>query len=335
MLKKIALAITVIATVANTAYAQDRIRIVGSSTVYPFVTAAAEEFARNSSYKTPIVESTGTGGGFKLFCAGNGDNTPDFSNASRPIKSSEKERCAQNGVTAITEIKLGYDGIVFANKTGSEPKNFTKEQLFLALALKVPANGKLIDNPYKMWSDIDPKLPHSKIQVYGPPPTSGTRDAFVELVMEDVCKDMPAFIAKYPDGKQRKKACHMLREDGAFIDAGENDNLIIQKLQNAPEAFGIFGFGFLDQNSSTVQGNIIDGVEPTFENISTGKYPVSRSLFVYLKNSHLKTTAGTKEFAQELVSDNAAGEDGYLVDKGLIPLPEEELRAIQDKINAL
>ncbi len=219
--------ITVIALFATSSHAREQIRIVGSSTVYPFVSVAAEEFGDVGDYKTPIVESTGTGGGFKLFCSGVGDKFPDFSNASREIKASEIKRCAKNGITDITEIKIGYDGIVIAGSVNAKRYHLSKTQVFLALANKVPSRGKLVDNPYQKWSDIDSSLPNVKIEVYGPPPTSGTRDAFVELVMEKSCKDLPEFLAAYPDKKARKNACHLLREDGRYIDAGENDNLIV------------------------------------------------------------------------------------------------------------
>jgi phosphate transport system substrate-binding protein len=335
MLKKIVFTGLVAASLSSTALAGEQIRAAGSSTVYPFVTVSAEEFGRNSKHKTPIVESTGTGGGFKLFCAGDGAKTTDLANASRAIKKSEKELCAKNGVKGITEIKIGYDGIVIANVVGATKLSLTKGQVFKALARKVPAGGKLVDNPYKKWSDIDSKLPAKKIEVYGPPPTSGTRDAFVELVMQKACVNLPEFKAEYPDKKKRKKACHVLREDGAFIEAGENDNLIVQKLKNNSDALGIFGFSFLDQNASSVQSSKIDGVKPTFENISSGDYPVSRPLFVYLKDSHVSKTPGLREFAKELVSDNSIGEDGYLIEKGLIPLGEDELAAIQKTINNL
>ncbi len=333
MLKKIVFTGLVAASISNTAFAGEQIRAAGSSTVYPFVTVAAEEFGRNTKFKTPIIESTGTGGGFKLFCAGAGSDTPDLSNASRAIKKSEEELCAKNGVKGITEIKIGYDGIVIANAVGSKKFNLTKKQLFLALARKIPVVGKLVKNTNKKWSDIDSKLPAKKIEVYGPPPTSGTRDAFVELVMQKACVNLPEFKSEYPNKKSRKKACHVLREDGAFIEAGENDNLIVQKLKNNPDALGIFGFSFLDQNASSVQGSSIDGVQPTFENISSGKYPVSRPLFVYLKDSHVSKTPGLGKFVRELVSDNAIGEDGYLIEKGLIPLKQSELSAIQKTIN--
>lgn len=311
-----------------------QIQIVGSSTVYPFITVAAEEFGNSTNFKTPIVESTGTGGGFKLFCSGLGDTYPDMSNASRAIKTSEEELCAKNGVKEITEIQIGFDGIVLANSKKSSRYTLTKEQLFLALAKQVPSEGKLIDNPNKNWSDIDPSLPNVKIEVYGPPTTSGTRDAFVELVMEPSCKNLPEFKAVFTDKKIRKKACHLLREDGHYIEAGENDNLIVQKLQSNPKALGVFGFSFLDQNGDIVQGSIISGTEPTFENISNGSYGISRSLYVYVKNELIDKTAGLKEFVTELVSEEAAGEYGYLSEKGLIPLPANELTSMQGRVRS-
>ncbi len=319
----------------TTAQAGTQIRIVGSSTVYPFITVAAEEFGHNSGFSTPIVESTGTGGGFKLFCAGVGDEYPDIANASRAIKKSEAELCAKNGVDEITEIKIGFDGIVLANSKEEGRYNLSKQQIFLALAKKIPVNGELIDNPNEKWSDIDSSLPDVKIEVYGPPSTSGTRDAFVEIVMEPSCKDLPEFVKAYPDKKTRKKSCHLLREDGHYLEAGENDNLIVQKLRSNPRALGVFGYSFLDQNTDTVQGSYISGVEPTFENISNGSYNISRSLYVYFKKSHINITKGLKEFAQELVSDEAGGEYGYLSDKGLIPLSEEELKNMQNRVEDL
>ena len=317
------------------AQAGENIQIVGSSTVYPFVTVVAEEFGNDTDFHTPIVESTGTGGGLKLFCSGVGDKHPDISNASRTIKDSERALCAKNGVTEITEIQIGFDGIVLANSKNEKRYELSKHQIFLALAKQIPVDGALVNNPNAKWSDIDASLPDVKIEVYGPPTTSGTRDAFVELVMEKACKDLPEFKAAYPDKKTRKKTCHLLREDGHYIEAGENDNLIVQKLQSNPSALGLFGFSFLDQSADIVQGGIIEGVEPTFDNIAAGSYSVSRSLFVYVKNAHLKQTAGLKEFAKELVSEEAAGSYGYMTEKGLIPLPEKDLKIIQAKVDAL
>ncbi|MFZ5791497.1 MAG: PstS family phosphate ABC transporter substrate-binding protein [Pseudomonadota bacterium] len=307
---------------AGTAHARDQIRIVGSSTVFPFSTAVAEQFGKSGKFKTPVVESTGTGGGFKLFCAGPGEDTPDISNASRAIKESELETCKKNGVTEITEIKIGYDGIVIANSKAGPQFSLTREQVWKALAKQVPVNGQLADNPYKSWSDVDPSLPNEKIEVYGPPPTSGTRDAFVELVMDKGCKD--AVKPLNLDADAAKKACQAVREDGAFIEAGENDNLIVQKLEANPQALGIFGFSFLDQNADKIQGAKMDGVEPSFETIADSSYEVSRPLFIYVKNQHVGVIPGIKEFVAEFMSDRASGEEGYLADKGLIPLPASE-----------
>ncbi len=313
----------------------DSIQIVGSSTVYPFVTVVAEEFGNVTDFRTPIVESTGTGGGFKLFCAGIGENYPDVVNASRTIKHSEAEMCAKNGVEKITEIKIGFDGIVLANSKEEERFSLSKSLLFLALAKTIPVEGQLVVNPHKKWSDVDPSLPEIKIEVYGPPTTSGTRDAFVELVMEPSCKDLPAFKEAYPDKKARKKMCHLLREDGRYIEVGENDNLIVQKLRSNPKALGLFGFSFLEQNTDTIQGSLIENKAPNFENISDGSYSVSRSLYVYVKESHIGKTAGLGEFIEMLVSEDAAGEYGYLGEKGLIPLPVDELKSMQERSNTL
>jgi len=281
--QSIILATAVVIGTTSLAQARDQIRIVGSSTVFPFATAVAEQFGKTTKFKTPVIESTGSGGGLKLFCAGVGVKHPDITNASRRIKISEVKRCARNGVKEIIEVKLGFDGIVLANSKKSPQAKLTQRIIFLALAKKVPANADgsvLKDNPYKMWSDIDSRLPKTKIEVLGPPPTSGTRDAFVELGMEGGCKTFKAIKALKKENKKKYKAvCHGIREDGAFVEAGENDNLIVQKLVANPGAFGVFGYSFLDQNSDTVQGSIVNGVDPSFENISAGKYKISRSLF--------------------------------------------------------
>ena len=327
-----------IATVAMSAAAEarDQIRIVGSSTVFPFATTVAENFGKTTNFKTPVVESTGSGGGLKLFCAGVGVNHPDITNASRRIKKSEFDRCQKNGVKEITEVRLGFDGIVLANAKSTAPMTLTKKQIFQALAQQVPMNGKMVDNPYTNWSDIDPSLPNIKIEVLGPPPTSGTRDAFVELAMEGGCKTFPDIKAlKKKDKNAYKAACHSIREDGAFIEAGENDNLIVQKLVANPQAVGIFGFSFLDQNADKIQGAIVDGSAPTFENIASGKYGVSRSLFFYVKKAHVGVIPGIEAYVAEFTSENAWGPDGYLVDKGLIPLPEADRNKIGSSARAM
>jgi phosphate transport system substrate-binding protein len=319
--------------VASGAEARDQIRIVGSSTVFPFATAVAEQFGKSGGFKTPVVESTGTGGGLKLFCAGVGVEHPDISNASRAIKESEIKDCAKNGVSEITEVKIGYDGIVLANSKAGPQTKITIAQIWLALAKEVPVDGKMAANPYKNWSEIDAALPNEKIEVLGPPPTSGTRDAFVELVLDKGCAEFPEVKALEKDAM--KAACQTIREDGAFIEAGENDNLIVQKLEANPNAFGVFGFSFLDQNGDKLQGSAVDGQTPTFENIASGAYAVSRPLFFYVKNAHVGVIPGIKEFVAEFVSERASGEEGYLADKGLIPLPADEHKVVMQKSLAM
>lgn len=337
---KQSLAIAVLAGIAMAAtapaHARDQIRIVGSSTVFPFSTAVAETFGKATTFKTPVVESTGTGGGMKLFCAGAGDDTPDITNASRRIKASEFEACTKNGI-GITEVRIGFDGIVLANAKSVARLELTRQQIFLALAKQVPGpDGTLIANPYKMWNQIDPSLPAEKIEVLGPPPTSGTRDAFVELAMEGGAETFDSLKAlKKADGKAFAAVAQTLREDGAFIEAGENDNLIVQKLEANPKAVGIFGFSFLDQNTDKLQGSVVDGAEPTFENIAAGDYSISRSLYFYVKQQHVDTVPGIKEFIAEFTSDRAWGDDGYLVDKGLIPLPAAERKSMRDAANGM
>ncbi len=322
------LAVAIVATVASisAAQARDQIRIVGSSTVFPFATRVAEEFGKTTKFKTPVIESTGTGGGFKLFCAGVGVDHPDISDASRAIKKSEMETCAKNGVAEITEIKIGYDGIVVANSKASPKMNITLEQLYLALAKDVPdGKGGLQPNPNKMWSDVDPSLPKVKIEVLGPPPTSGTRDAFSELAMEGGCGKIKALDElKKTDEKKHKAVCQGIREDGAYIEAGENDVLIVRKLEANKNAFGIFGYSFLDQNKDKIQGSKIEGIEDTYDNISSGKYPISRSLYIYVKKAHVGVIPGIREYLTEFTSDKAWGPEGYLADKGLIALPDAE-----------
>ena len=310
--------------------ARDTISIVGSSTVFPFATVVAEEYGRGSGNSTPVIESTGSGGGMKLFCAGIGLEHPDITNASRRIKKSEFDKCQANGID-MTEFVIGYDGIVVANSNSGAELNLTLGQLFQAVAAKVPSSEatnddcKLIDNPHTKWSDIDVTLPNISIEVLGPPPTSGTRDAFVELAMEGGAKSFECLNAmKKADKKKWEAVAHGMREDGKWIDAGENDNLMVSKLVANPDAVGVFGFSFLDQNSDTIKGANIKGISPTFENIADGSYNISRSLYFYVKHAHIGVVPGIKDYAREFTSEDAYGEDSYLVDKGLIPLPEDE-----------
>lgn len=315
------------------AQASEQIQIVGSSTVFPFTTTVAEHFGRSSGFRTPIVESTGTGAGIKIFCSGNNPQTPDVVNASRPIMPSEIADCQKNGVNNIIEVKVGYDGIVLANAKAALTFDLTRKELFLALAREVPAGGKLVPNPYKNWHEVDPRLPNEAIRVYGPPPTSGTRDAFVELVMEKSCAAFPEF-AKIPED-QRKAACHALREDGVYVEAGENDNIIVQRLQTNPDSVGIMGYSFLEENLDTVKAATVEGVAPDFEHISDGSYPISRSLYLYVKKDHIPLTPGLKEFLTEYTSEDAMGEYGYLADKGLIPLHDNEMAAQRARVARL
>ena len=317
--------------------ARDYISIVGSSTVYPFATVVAEQFGKSTDYKTPKIESTGSGGGFKLFCAGVGVEHPDITNASRAIKKSEFDTCVANGVKDIIEVKIGYDGIVIANSRDAAPLKLTRKDIFLALAKEVPdpsGGGKMIPNPYKTWQEVNPALPAKTIEVLGPPPTSGTRDAFVELAMESGAKKFE-IIASLKDKKKFAAISQTVREDGAYVEAGENDNLIVQKLEANPNAVGIFGFSFLDQNADKIQGSKINGVAPTFETIASGDYPVSRPLFFYVKKAHVGTIPGIEEYLAEFTSDKAWGDEGYLTDKGLIPMPEDMRAKVAKSAKAL
>lgn len=325
-MKKVLLAVSALALFAGPALAREQIRIVGSSTVYPFTTTVAENFGKTSGMKTPVVESTGTGGGMKLFCSGAGEDTPDMTNASRRIKKSEFEACAKNGVTDIVEIKVGFDGLTVAASKDAPGMKLTKQQLFMALAKQVPdKDGKLVDNPYKMWSDIDASLPKEKIEILGPPPTSGTRDSFMELAMEVGAGKFESLEAlKKSDAKAFEAVWKSMREDGAFVEAGENDNLIVQKLQANPAALGIFGFSFLEENASSIKGIEIDGAAPSYESVASGDYKMSRPLYVYVKKQHVGVVPGIAEFVAEYVSDKALGTDGYLGAKGLITLPGAE-----------
>ncbi len=333
-MKKILLATTLLAAMVNApaVLARDTISIVGSSTVYPFSTVVAERFGKSTSFRTPKVESTGTGGGMKLFCQGVGAKYPDIVNASRRMKPSEYEMCQSNGVKDIIEVNIGYDGIVLANSKQAPVLKLDTRDIFLALAKDVPdpkGGEKLIANPYKTWRDVNPELPVAKIKVLGPPPTSGTRDAFAELAMEGGCKSFAWIKALKEEDKDRYKAiCHAVREDGAFIEAGENDNLIVQKLRANPAAFGVFGYSFLEQNEDSVQGSVIGGEAPSFEAIASGAYPISRPLFFYAKKAHVGVIPGIEEFLAEFVSKKAMGEEGYLSDRGLIPLPADDYQRV-------
>ena len=328
MFKKIFLLTLINLAFLGTINARDQINIVGSSTVYPFSTVVAETFGNKTGIKVPKIESTGSGGGMKLFCKGLGTSHPDITNASRRIKKNEFNQCKENGIDVV-EIKVGYDGIVIANSKKAKLLNLTKRQIFLALAKQVPEGnkegGSLVDNPNKKWSDIDPNLPNKKIEVLGPPPTSGTRDAFNELAIEGGCKTFPKLKAiKKQDKKKYKAICRAVREDGAFIEAGENDNLIVQKLVENENAFGVFGFSFLIENEDKIQGSTVDGMAPTMETIADKSYGVSRPLYFYVKLAHVDVIPGIREFLAEYTSEDSWGPGGYLEERGMIPMPENE-----------
>lgn len=371
-IKSLVLTFAVVAAAANTsnASARDSISIVGSSTVYPFSTVVAERFGKSTDFKSPKVESTGSGGGLKLFCKGVGIASPDITNSSRRIKSSEFEQCQSNGVKDIVEVLIGYDGIVLANAKGEAPFELSRKDIYLALAKLVPGpDGKLVENPNITWNDVNPALPATKIEVLGPPPTSGTRDAFAELALEggarqfddidalrslkdDQASEIQALVTKLgiesawqavvdkkgskAKGKDIVKIIgHSVREDGVYIEVGENDNLIVNKLIANPNALGIFGYSFLDQNSDKVQGSIIDGNSPDFDAISSGDYAVSRPLYFYVKKAHIGIVPGIQEFLEVFVAEDTIGEDGYLIDKGLIPLDEEKYGQISESVENL
>ena len=337
-LASIAVSILLVSASASAQSGRDYIYVVGSSTVYPFATVVAERFGRGSDFKTPKVESTGSGGGLKLFCDGVGVNFPDITNSSRAIKTSEIDNCVANGVQDIIEVKIGYDGIVVANAISAPAVSLSRRDIYLALAKSVPGErvGEMIENPYANWSDVNPSLPAVKIELLGPPPTSGTRDAFVELVMENGCNSVPWIKAlKKTDSDLYKSYCHTIREDGAYVEAGENDNLIVQKLESNPAAFGVFGFSFLDQNGDKVKGAEIDGAAPEFEAIADGSYPVSRPLYIYAKKAHVDVIPGLRDFLREFTSERAWGDEGYLSDRGLIPLPLVERKQVAAAVRSL
>ncbi len=317
------------------ASARDQIKIVGSSTVYPYSTVVAERFGKSGKFKTPVIESTGTGGGMKLFCAGVGTQHPDITNASRDIKSSEKELCAKNGVKDIIEIVVGNDGIAFSHSLKAKDINFTKEQLWRALASEVEVNGKLVKNPYKKWSDIDKSLPNFDIKIMVPPPTSGTRDAWNALVMNKGCTKSAKSLFDARKEKSHEKACETLREDGLAIEAGENDTLIVNKLAADPEMFGLFGYSYLLANKDKIQASGIEGKKPSLESIQNYSYPVARPLYFYVKKAHIGVIPGIKEFLDEYTSTRAMGDRGYLGDIGLVPLSKEKYTATRNAATKL
>lgn len=333
--KKTVLTLGLAVLCQTTAFSQtrDQIRIVGSSTVYPFTTTVAEAFGK-TGFKTPVIESTGTGGGMKLFCEGVGLDRPDATNASRRIKLGEFELCAKNGVKDIIEVKIGFDGLTMAMGKKVAPLNLTRAQIFMALAKEVPdSSGKLVANPYKLWSDLDKSLPARKIEVIGPPPTSGTRDSLHELFMEPGAEVVLASL-KTSDKKAFDVAWKTLRQDGAYIEAGEDDNILVNKLAADANLVGIFGYSFLEENAAKIQGVKLEGVEPNIDTISDGQYKGARDMFIYFKAAHLPLVKGLEGFITEYTSLKAMGQEGYLEKKGLISLPKEQLTKVRAGVQA-
>ncbi|MGH6949087.1 MAG: substrate-binding domain-containing protein [Kiloniellales bacterium] len=326
----LAAAAGVLLALPATAEARDQIRIVGSSTVFPYSQAVAEEFTNKTGLSSPVVESTGTGGGMKIFCGGIGPDHPDITGASRAMKKSEFELCQQNGVGDITEALIGYDGLSIAVSRDGADLDLSKKQLFMALASEVPVDGRWVANPYRTWSAIDPKLPNVEIRVYGPPPTSGTRDAFVELVMEVGCNELAEAEALSSDEHEIK--CSRMRQDGPFIEAGENDNLIVQRLNADKSALGIFGYSFLYENQDSLQAVKIEGVEPSFDTIADGSYKISRPLYIYVKNAHRDAIEGLNALIEEYMSEAAMAPGGYLGERGLVPLADAKRKEVQDAV---
>lgn len=309
------------------AQSRDQIRIVGSSTVFPYTQAVAEQYAGMTGQKAPVVEATGTGGGMKIFCGGVGPGFADITGASRAMKASEFDDCVANGVDNVTEVLLGYDGLTIAHSIEGPDMDLTKPQVFQALASEVEVDGQIVANPYKAWNEIDPALPAEPIQIFGPPPTSGTRDAFVELVMHAGCAEFPAIAAL--DDDRKEEVCSRMRQDGPFIEAGENDNIIVQRLAADPVALGIFGYSFLFENSDRLKAVAVDGILPDADTIADGSYELSRPLFIYVKNAHRGVIPGLDDFLAEYVSEESFGPEGYLSERGLIPLDDEGRAAVQ------
>ena len=333
MFMRIASVATIAAVASTSAIARDNVSISGSSTVLPFATIVAERLGRNPAFKTPVVEAGGSSVGKKGVCDGIGTEFIDIGNASSRMKTGELEYCDANGVK-LTEIKVGYDGIVVANSKKGPDLKISLADMGKALTAKVAIDGKMVDNPYKMWSDINPAYPAQEIRVYGPPTTSGTRASYAEIVNEKgYCgKDEEAKAALKAAGMKAKE-CRAMRTDGAYIEAGEQDNLIVQKLQEDPSAFGIFGFSYLDQNSDTLKGAELGGSEPTFEAIADGSYKASRALYFYVKHQHMGVVPGIAEYMQEWTKH--WGEDGILADAGMIPLPEAEMQEMAARMETL
>lgn len=322
------------------AEARGQMQIVGSSTVYPFSSYTAEALANTTHFKAPVVESTGSGGGMKLFCAGAGMDTPDFTNASRRMKAKEFSKCQKNGVKEITEMVVGYDGIAIAQSKKTASFNLSRHDMMLAVAAEVPTKdgSSLMANPYHFWNEINPKLPHRAIRIYGPPASSGTRDAFEDMILKHLTKHIDAYTKLYKADKKKNKKYkkfHQVRQDGVYIPSGENDNLIVQKLARDTEALGIFGYSYLEENSDSIAPATIDGIAPTPTTISGHTYPLARSLYFYIKKSHIGKVKGMMEYANLFMSEKMVGDEGECTEIGLIALPKAQRNHYRSNLKAL
>jgi phosphate transport system substrate-binding protein len=315
------------------AVARDRVHVVGSSTLFPFAAAVAESFASRGPWKAPLVESIGTGGGFRLFCAGAGESTPDVTDASRPMTRTEVVECARHGVGPVVGLRVGLDGMLLAGARNAPAFSVTREQIYLAVARSVPRGGALVPNPYRRWREISPDLPDLPIRIYGPAPNHGTRDAFVALAVVPACERKPEIRAL--PAEQRQKACQAFREDGAWIDVAQDYSVLFRRLMADPEALGVLGFSYLENNRSQMRAARIDGVDPNPETIGNWSYPLSRPLFLYVKQAHVGRIPGLTDFLREFFSERAIGPGGYLESRGLRPLPEGQRRFEMRKLEQL
>ena len=334
MFKRVLLSVMIVLLQTGAAAAREEIRIVGSAGVLPYMQTVAESFGRNWDLPAPSLEITGTGNGFRLFCAGVGYQTPDIIVTPRPILESEFNDCTENGAADITEIVFGLDAVVVVHaKEDGENADFQVSDIFSALAERVESDGKLIPNPFTRWSEINPELPKKPIRVTGPPQTAPEYDAFLKLIMETGCKSVHMFSAMEPE--KRYLECRTLRKDGAFVEGAKTEIRIMQWLKRNPEAFGIVGYALMHNNGDRIEGNRINGVAPNMENISAGYYPLARPIYLYVKNKHVEAVEGLQQLLYEVTSERAISPDGYLADTGFIPLSEIGRNKARDRALSL
>jgi phosphate transport system substrate-binding protein len=321
------------AATAAVAQTRDTIQIAGSSTVLPFSSIVAEEFGQAMrNFKTPVVGSGGTGGGFRQFCQGVGTSTIDIANASRAITKAEQDSCTANGVKQVIEVKFGFDGIVFASRADKAEFKLEPKHVFNAMAAKVERGGQLVDNPYTKWSEIDPSLPNQEITLVIPASNHGTREVFEERVVTPGCKASPVIAALAAD--PQKAACLGMRKDGRVIEVAGDYTETLARLNAQADAVGVFGLSFYDQNRDKLRVATVNGIVPTLQTVSEGKYPVSRPLYFYVKGEHIGTVPGLQQFAEYFLSDGMAGATGRLVDAGLIPMDNAARAAVLSDLKA-